>query len=191
MFQLSPPIDRVSVDLAHTALLLGIVASLKPSKVLELGFEAGYTTDAIVQSLKWNQKGSLTVVDNWDHWEGQEPPAVQPFRDSGVEFIASDEGDFVRQAESGWYDLLVSDADHSRSDQWLDEHLRIVRPGGILFFHDTNNHLFPNLAQIVSRIEALDLPYHHFMENSRADERCDRGWLMVKNKSQCCKTPPA
>src|SRR5437870_3271400 len=157
MFYLMPSADPVTVDLAHNALLLGAVASLKPDQVLELGLGAGYTSRAILQALTWNQKGWLTIVDNWYDWQGSEPPHAQPLREAGVRIVISNEESFVKGCESDTYDLLVSDGDHSRSHLWLDEQLRIVRPGGLMFFHDTANADFPNLATIVKGIQKRKL----------------------------------
>jgi predicted O-methyltransferase YrrM len=182
MFYLTPSADPVAVDLAHNALLLGAVASLKPDQVLELGLGAGYTSQAILQALTWNQKGRLTIVDNWYDWQGTEPPHAQPFREAGVMIVISDEGSFVKRCKANAYDFLVSDADHVRSHLWLDEHLRIVRPGGLMFFHDTANADFPNLAEIVAGVQKRKLCHYHFTATSRPDERCHRGWLMVQNQ---------
>jgi hypothetical protein len=81
------------------------------------------------------------------------------------------------------YDFLISDADHIRSGTWLDQHLRIVEAGGFLFFHDTNQpRTFPSLASIEGQVRERGLPYFHFKESSRPDERCQRGWLFVINQ---------
>jgi predicted O-methyltransferase YrrM len=167
MFYLIPSSDPVSVDLAHNALLLGAVASLKPAEVLELGLGAGYTSGAILQALTWNQKGRLTIVDNWYDWQGWEPPHAQPLREAGVRIVISDEESFVKRCKANAYDVLVCDADHSRSHLWLDEHLRIVRAGGLMFFHDTANPEFPNLAKILEGVRERKLWHYHFTASSR------------------------
>jgi hypothetical protein len=64
----------------------------------------------------------------------------------------------------------------------LDEHLRIVRAGGLMFFHDTANPEFPNLAKILEDVWERKLWHYHFTASSRRDERCHRGWLMVQNR---------
>jgi len=93
-----------------------------------------------------------------------------------VGVIVSDEESFVKTCATDSFDILISDADHYYSMRWLDHHLRIVRPGGILFFHDTNNHaLFPELATLEQSVRELGLPYRHFTLNNRPTERCDRG----------------
>jgi hypothetical protein len=49
-----------------------------------------------------------------------------------------------------------------------------------LFFHDTNNPEFPNLASIVEYVRKKGYWHHEFKENTRDTERCDRGWLLVE-----------
>jgi predicted O-methyltransferase YrrM len=181
MLSLRPsPNNWLSLDLSHAALIMGVVAAKKPEQVLELGFGIGYGTDAIVQALTWNRKGRLTVVDNWYDWQGREPDTTAPFKQRGVEFVVGSEEDFVRSAADEKYDVLVSDADHLNSHKWLDQHLRIVRPGGVLFFHDVGpGSLFPNLRQIVRDAKAMGLSHQLFAEDTRSDEYCHRGLLMV------------
>ena len=178
---LNPPEPWIPIDLAHAALLMGVVASLKPERVVELGFGSGYASDAILQGLEWNQKGRLTIVDNWYDWDKKEPGHVESFRRRGAEFVVSSEEDFVKTAPDGHYDILVSDADHLNAHKWVSEHLRIVRAEGFLFFHDVaNQELFPNLACIITAVQ--DYPHYLFQANSRPGEACHRGWLMVINR---------
>ncbi len=171
------PPQPASLDLAHTVFLAGCVLSKKPERVLELGIGPGYCSWALVRALAYNRKGRLTCVDSWCDWHGREPEHIAALRRAGVEVVVRTEEEFVRSCPAECFDVLVSDADHGRSEQWLDEQLRIVKPGGFLFFHDTNNPEFPNLAVIVARVARL--PHYHFTESSRPDEACARGFLFV------------
>jgi len=180
MFIIQPPSSDVSIDLAHATLLTGIVASLKPNRIVELGYGAGYTSRAIMQAIHWNGHGLLTIVDNWIDWGGVEPDTTE-LRMMGAEFVVSDEEQFVRSAADSEFDILVSDADHHRSDLWIDHHLRIVRPGGFLFFHDVGSGTtFRNLESIPIRLNELGISHTVFQKSSKKDERCDRGWLMMQ-----------
>jgi SAM-dependent methyltransferase len=143
---------------------------------------AGYTARALLQALAWNGKGRLVCVDSWHDTKGQEPEIAQELRARGVEIVVQAEEPFCQSCPADFADVLISDADHLRSDQWLGEHLRILRPGGWAFFHDTSNSEFPNLARILDGVK--ELPHWHFTASSRADERCERGWLMV-HKPRC------
>lgn len=166
-----------SVDLAHNVFLTGCILSKKPDRVLELGIGPGYSSRAILDALAYNRKGTLTCVDGFFDTGGHEPAHIEALRRAGAEVVVSTEEAFVKACPSESFDVLVSDADHGRSQEWLDHHLRIVKPGGFLFFHDTNNAMFPNLGEIVEKVSHL--PHHHFTENSRLDESCERGLLFV------------
>ena len=175
----------VALDRAHGMFLNGAVLAKKPQNVLELGIGTGYTTLTLLHALRYNGMGKLTSVDNWFDWGGKEPAGVNVFRQAGVNIVAMGEGEFLKQAATDAYDLLVSDADHFHSHEYLDEHLRITQNDAFLFFHDTNSPgTFPGLATIEERIRAKGLPCFHFKTNSRADEHCDRGFLFVMNKKR-------
>jgi hypothetical protein len=107
---------------------------------------------------------------------------VRDLRARGAKIVVSDEGVFCRSCPPNRFDVVISDADHLHSDQWLDDHLRITKPDGWLFFHDTANRDFPNLANIVARIRDLGLWHAHFTVSSRPEERCERGLLLVRNR---------
>jgi hypothetical protein len=179
LITLAPPDHPFSVDLAHTALLVGIVLSVKPQRVVELGIGPGYCARALLQALNWNRCGELVCVDNWTDTAGREPPEAEQLRGAGASVIVSSEEDYCRACPGNFCDVLISDADHNRADQWVAEHLRMVRPGGWLFYHDTANPEFPNLGRIPEAV--AHLPNWHFTEASRPDENCARGWLVVQN----------
>lgn len=176
---INPPTSHVSIDLAHAALLQGVILSMKPARVLELGFGEGYTSRVISDALEWNGTGDLTIVDNWCDWGGQRPNQSQVQSDR-VAVVTADERDFVRSAPTDRYDILVSDADHQRSHFWLSDHLRIVKPGGVLFFHDVGKGTdFRNLQGIPAMLRSFGIPHKLFESSTRADERCERGWLVA------------
>jgi hypothetical protein len=180
--------NPVALDRAHNMLVAGMVLSKKPKAVVELGVGSGYLSASLAYAIRYNGVGQLTSVDNWYDTQGQEPPIAKQLRVLGVNVVCSGEEEFVRSAPTDAYDMLISDADHYRSPEWLDQHLRIVKHDGLLFFHDTNQpEAFPALATLEGTVRGLGLPYYHFIENSRPDEHCDRGWLFVINK----KPPPA
>lgn len=175
---------HVAIDRAHDVFLMGALLSRKPRDILELGIGSGFVTRTLLEGTRYNGIGTVTAVDNWLDWRGDEPPVIAELRASGVKVVAPvPEETFVHQAETDAFDFLVSDADHRRSGTWVDEHLRIVRHDGFMFFHDTN-HLdrFKTLGLIEKRIRELGLPFFHFTESSRPDERCERGWLFAINK---------
>lgn len=176
--------NNVALDRSHNLFLFGSLVSRKPADVLELGIGSGYLSWTCVYALRYNGRGTLTSVDNWLDWKGAEPPIAARLRAEGVNVAAPiTEEEFVRTSETDAYDFLISDADHRRSGGWIDEHLRITRHDGFMFFHDTNHEdRYRGLRAIEQRIKELRLPYFHFTESSRPDERCERGWLFAVNK---------
>jgi len=177
----------IAVDLPHAAFLFGCVMAKKPTDVLELGIGTGYITRMILNALQYNQHGTLTSVDNWQDFQGQEPAHIQPLRQAGARIVAPvTEEEFVRSCASDKYDMLISDADHNRSHLWLDQHLRITRHNGFMFFHDTNTG-WAGLQTIEDQIKHM--PYFHFKKNTREEELCHRGWLFVVNKKKEDKRP--
>ena len=190
-FLQSFPPNPVAIDVAHNLLLIGALVARKPERVLELGIGSAYVTRSLLAGLRYNQRGTLTAVDNFLDWKGVPPPYVAELRAAGATIVAPmDEKDFVFAAPTDGYDFLVSDADHSRSGTWIDEHLRIVADDGFMFFHDTNHETkYKSLRLIEKRIKELALPYYHFTRNSRADERCDRGWLFAINRKGAAEAP--
>lgn len=186
------PQSIVAVDKSHALYVVGALLSKKPEKVLEVGIGTGFLSMGLLMGLRYNKKGTLTCVDNWMDWQGIEPPEMSSLRDAGVNIIAPiAEKDFVMNCPSNEYDFIISDGDHLNSGEWVDEYLRITKPDGFMFFHDTNQHdVFPSLALIEKRVKELDLPYFHFTQSSRTDEHCERGLLFVINRSSASSTAP-
>lgn len=175
--------DYVGMDTCHYLQIIGTLIAKKPENVLEVGIGTALMTAGLVMGLRYNQRGRLTCVDNWFDWQGIEPPGVTSLRSSGVTVVAPvDERVFLEACPDDTYDFVVSDGDHRNIWLWIDHYFRVTRPDGIIYFHDSNNtELFPTIGHIEQRVKQLGLPYYHFKQNSRPDERCDRGLLMVVN----------
>jgi len=172
------PIDR-----CHNLFLIGALLSKKPENILELGIGTGYVTLSLIHALKYNSIGNLTCVDNWFDWGGHEPEGIDAIRAAGVNVVAPiSEQEFVNQCPSDSYDFLIADADLFLSGLWIDEHLRITKHNGFMFFRNTNRKDdLPNLQLIEKRVKELGLSYYHFTEQSRSDEGCRSGWLFAIN----------
>jgi predicted O-methyltransferase YrrM len=175
---------NMSMDRAHAAFIVGAILAQKPWNVLELGVGTGYVTGCMAHALMYNQRGRLTSVDNWVDWKGKkEPSHVARYRKLGVKIVNMGEEEFVRKSRTDAWDMLVSDADHPHSHTWLDEHLRIVRNGGLMYFHDTNQpQKYPGLATIEGELKKRGITCVHFCRSSRADEKCERGLLFAVNR---------
>jgi len=173
----------VKVDVAHATMLTALVQANKPKTVLEIGIGGGQGTDAILAGLEFNQQVFLYVlVDNWHDWHGVRPEGVTEKYGSMINIIDSAEKDFVFSTDKT-FDFIMSDGDHHHADQWF-EHVfaELVNPGGILIYHDINlfdADAFQNLNQIYRRCQEYGLRHHLFNRNSREDERCQRGLLVI------------
>lgn len=178
--------DITALDRCHNLFLFSAILSKKPENILELGIGTGYVTQSLIHALRYNKKGKLTCVDNWFNRGGQEPDGIDKVRAAGAEVIAPvTEEEFVRNCPSDMYDFLISDADAFLSGLWVDEYLRITKQNGFMFFHNTNlREIYPNLQLIEKRVKELGLLSYHFTENSRPDERCNRGWLFAINNKR-------
>ena len=171
---------KKEIDLVHNCLLFGAVLASKPENVLELGIGNGYATRAIFYALKYNKKGKLTSIDNWHDWKGKEPSHVDALRYLGVNVVAPiHERDFVRKQPDNTYDFLLSDCDHRHAGEWAEDVFRIVKPSGLMFFHDISQ--CESLKRYVEISKERRLSHFIFSKNSRKEERCERGFLMVIN----------
>jgi predicted O-methyltransferase YrrM len=172
------------MDACHYLQIVGSLIAKKPDRVLEVGIGTALLTVGLIMGLRYNRCGTLTCVDNWGDWHGAEPPDIESLREAGVTVIAPvEELQFLRDCPDNAYDFIISDGDHRNSGSWVDEYFRITKPDGFMYFHDTNNYgTFPSLALIMTRVKELQLPYYHFTQSSRVDERCERGLLFVINK---------
>jgi len=184
---LNRPTGESAIDKNHAFLIFSTVVSKKPENILEIGIGEGIATYALYGGIKYNGMGNLTCVDNWSDFDGQPPPHIDFFESQGINIIAPmEEKNFILNSPSNTYDFIVSDGDHMHSHEWIEDTLRIAKDNAVLFFHDTNSDGNNNVSfatkKILERIKDLKLPYYHFTESSRPDERCNRGLLMVFKK---------
>jgi predicted O-methyltransferase YrrM len=174
--------EKVSLDRAHNLFIVSSILAKKPDDILEIGVGRGFVTVGLIIALKYNRKGRLTCVDNWIDYRFAEPPGIDEYRSLGATVVNMPEEQFVRQAPTDGWDVLISDADHKNSHLWLDETLRIVRNGGFMFFHDTNQpELYPGLSRVEQSLTQRGIFCTHFRQSSRPDEQCHRGLLFAVN----------
>lgn len=175
-------LDGIQVDDAHVALISGIVKSQKPQRILELGLGSGTTTDAILDALQFNQQQyHFTLVDLWlePGWNGECPSEAVDKYSPYIEILTSDERAYVFNCGKT-FDFIMSDADHHNTQNWFEYvYSELLEPGGTLIYHDVTDHCFPNLREIYEKCKAFQLRFTLYNKNSRSDERCQRGLLVI------------
>jgi predicted O-methyltransferase YrrM len=188
--------NPVQVDVCHGDLIASLVKCHKPKNVLELGFGSGFTSKKIMEALDYNDEGETkpeygppakyTLVDNWLDWNGKAPTELQEFTNRRVNIVESSEHNFVFGAKETW-DFIFSDADHFNAEKWFDHVFdNLLNENGILIYHDIllqpppdGGFWFPNLGKILLRARERKLSHVMFNKDSRADERCWRGLLVI------------
>ena len=182
----NPYLNPAAVDLNHAMLLLGIAMSNKPKDILELGIGTAFISFTLLTAIKYNNNGGqLTCIDNFQDLGGNMPRNIpNELTKLGAKIIAPiDEYKFVSTCSSDSYDLIVSDADHTRAGKWVDEILRIARSDAFIFIHDADNKDYPGLRKYSQTVKDKNFPHFLFNKSTRQDERCHlNGWLMFQNK---------
>lgn len=178
----NPEMDNlVAIDNNHSALTTALISCQKPRKILELGFGSGESCRSILNGLSYNnQSYEFTLVDNWYDFNGIPPDEINKDTYHNVKFITSGEFDYIKSCQEK-FDFIFSDADHFNTQKWfLHVYQNMLNTGGILIYHDvTNVSIFPNLLKIYVDTTKNNIHHALFNHNSRTDERCDRGLLVI------------
>ncbi len=175
--------EGVKIDRAHANMVQALVECNKPQTILEFGIGGGQSTDAILAGLYFNQQPfEYTLVDNWHDWGGQRPAGVNEKYGDRITIIDSGEREYVFSCEKR-YDFIMSDGDHFQTDQWFEYVFEnLLNPGGIIIYHDVNfvdADAFMNLKNLYFKCKEYNIRHQLFNRNSRSDERCQRGLLII------------
>jgi predicted O-methyltransferase YrrM len=179
-----PYSDPCAVDFNHAMLLFGTILSAKPATICEIGLGSGFITKTILAAIEYNQVGNLICVDSMHDRFGNLKESLLDYLKSHkkVSLKECTEKDFVFNCKENVFDLLISDADHHHSHEWIYETFRIVRPNGYIFAHDVTNKEFPGLREYIHYCKRYNFPFELFNTSSRGGERCDsNGWIKIKN----------
>jgi predicted O-methyltransferase YrrM len=118
-------------------LLLLCLARMQGAElIIETGYDAGYTTRALALS-----GARVVAVDNLSEYPNIDGAARAMLSGySNVELLQADAGELLRAQADGSVDLIFVDDDHRPDHVRVEakEVRRILRPGGIAVFHDTN-----------------------------------------------------
>lgn len=171
----------VAVDDCHADLIENLIKCNKSKKILELGFGSGASTDSILRGLQFNNiQFDYTLVDSWYDWQGEiQKNVIEKYQN--IKFISSSEESFVKGTLEK-YDFIMSDADHLNTDRWFYYvYKNLLEDGGILIYHDVNffSKEFINLRNIFYKAKFRNLNFHLFNKNSRSEERCERGLMVI------------
>lgn len=143
---------------AGRLLLLSLALLVDDGDVLETGYDAGYTTEALCLSRK-----QVYAVDNGSEYPDVKPLAVQrlePYNDCSL--ITGDALAFLREQPDNSYSLIFLDDYHGAAHVALEaqEVRRILKPGGIVAFHDTNSRgLWAVVENIFPDWQRINLPF--------------------------------
>jgi predicted O-methyltransferase YrrM len=139
-------------------LLFAIGVALRAEFVVELGYDAGYTLEALALT------GADAVgVDDLSEYSVADTTARERLsKYNNVTLLKKEAIAFMQGLEDGSVDLMFIDDSHAADHVKLEvvEVKRVIRPGGVAVFHDTV--VFAHLAEIVrdafSDWERLTLP---------------------------------
>lgn len=160
----------IEIDECHRHLIEGIILSIKPKSVLELGYGTGKTTKSILYALNYNGFGTLSVVENFRDWNGNKPDHFIPKR---FKHIYLDESEYLTSS-TDVYDVIIADGDHYNTHKFWEKLVNMLTSKGCLIVHDVCNKDFPNLNVFTQLPGALV-----FNTSSRIDEKCERGLAIL------------
>jgi predicted O-methyltransferase YrrM len=179
------PIDR-----CHCDLIYGLAVSLKPTRILELGYGEGASARALWAAMIYNGRDCWYVlVDDWRSTQPQfplserhPPKTLVALAPRQTQFFTMLEADFYdsMKPESDLYELILSDCDHENAHLYYQDSLRLLKPGGLLIYHDVTNPNHPKLKSIVTQANESGYPTLVFNKSSRPDEECQRGLLVIR-----------
>jgi predicted O-methyltransferase YrrM len=181
------------IDVAHAKFIHGLVASAKPKNILEFGYGAGISCEAICSGVSWNRNmPRLTIVDSWHDWSFKQPDDVEALtrifkKDfSSIDIITSEERHFVHvciPTPPNKFDFIMSDGDHQHAHEWskyvFDE---MLAPGGWLIYHDVDG-AYRGLQEMRQMYLGRHSPASNvfvFDQSTRPDEECKRGLLVIQ-----------
>ena len=176
--QVEPESGAIHTPPEMRLMLYALAVSLNAECILELGFDAGYTTLALAES------GAVVigVDDSSEYPEVKASAAKLLAAYPNVALVNTDAVAFLRGSNDEFYDLIFVDddhrAEHVAQEAWL---IRAkLRQGGIAAFHDTNIHsLWKVVEMIFSDWEKINLPAWTPQED-RLDQRHNYGLALVR-----------
>lgn len=147
--------------------LLSLIESVNAESVIEFGVNNGRTPMAVLRNIQ--TIGLYVGIDVEPGYQTLMPvqrreipliPGELALDDDRFELITSKNGSFDLKADEGLlagypkFDVAFIDADHSRAGVLNDYNLaqQIVRPGGLIIFHDDNELKVVEVTQTLNEL---------------------------------------
>lgn len=163
--------NEKAIDQVHLDLIRAIAIANGPiDHALELGLGVRSSLE-VVLSLPCNR---VTIVDNWYDWGGVPQKVDLP---NHARIVASSEQTFIDSCQET-FGLIISDADHHNAEKWWNKTYDLLEPGGVAFWHDVHNPMFPNLSKIPAEMSRLGIP-HKVFDYATEEDRAWRGLLVA------------
>lgn len=169
--------NYVIMDECHALHIFGTALAVKPHDVVEFGVGTGTTSRLLLTAIKFNKRGYLTIIDNWNDWHGRRPTITDYLMERGARIIPCEQGDYFKTMPSESVDFLVSDANHSLEPHLIPEFLRVTRSGGRIFVHDANTEEFRRNIHL--ELERPGITHFLYTAASLPYERTERGLLEI------------
>jgi predicted O-methyltransferase YrrM len=162
--------------------LIALVASVEPKAVLEIGVNAGRTAKAILANVPGIEKymgidvppGYVTAREV-QRKEVPEKPGHLASGDERFELLLRPRGsmDLSKKAFPGLFDAVFIDGDHGFEVVLHDTLLarQIVRPGGIIIWHDYHGQDTVDVRKVLERFHANGSDIRHVEGTWLAFER--------------------
>ena len=114
------------------AVLSVLAAAVRPRTAVEVGTGTGVSTLYLLRGMP--EEGVLTTIDvEVEHQRAaKEALAEAGIRSGGTRMIAGRALDVLPRLTDAAYDLVLVDADKTEYAAYLDQALRLLRPGGVL-----------------------------------------------------------
>ena len=124
----------------HLTFIYGLVVGMEAKKVLELGVNTGESTVAFLEALKVTG-GRLTSVDIVPCLGARSMIDAYGLSDIWT-FVQEDDLTFVKKWDKGQLDIIFIDTSHeqAQTEKEIEVYEPLVRPGGLLLFHDTMSY---------------------------------------------------
>lgn len=150
----SEPYHRMFNITRDTGEFLGVmVRATAAQRVLEVGTSNGYSTIWLAEAA-CATGGAVNTVEFSKH---KVSLATANFKRAGlsphITQVHDDAGRFLRQCESGEYDLIFLDSERQEYLHWWPDLKRALRPGGIIIVDNALSHA-EQMAPFTAHVQA-------------------------------------